>query len=361
MRILELLREVAAATWAQKIPALMVALLTGAMCVTTLLTVGRSAAAEEQVAARMESAGSRVSIVHPPPGEALVTPAAVALIGGISHVESAYGLGAARDMGAGARRGEGPTIPVREFAGDLGDVAELTTGRWPRAGEALVTEESLLALGFDGPTGYLADGHREIPVVGTYRALPTGERITNGAVVASTRSALDYLVVIADDATRVGASVSSALQILAPRGMSQLRIESPEALAAVQEQIAGDLGDYSRSLLGGVLVAGSLLIAVVVLADVLIRRADIGRRRALGATRGVIVTLVAGRTAIPALAGTLTGTAAGVALAARMGAAPPLEFGLAVAILAVLAALTAAIPPAIFAAHRDPVAVLRTP
>ena len=58
-----LAREVAATAVAQRVSTMMVAFLAAAMCVTTLLTVGRAAAAEQQVAARLDAAGSRTLTV----------------------------------------------------------------------------------------------------------------------------------------------------------------------------------------------------------------------------------------------------------------------------------------------------------
>lgn len=59
--------------------------------------------------------------------------------------------------------------------------------------------------------------------------------------------------------------------------------------------MAKGLGRPERLL--GVLGAGALLVAIVVLADVFVRRKDLGRRRALG----TIVALVIARTLLPAV------------------------------------------------------------
>ena len=72
---------------------------------------------------------------------------------------------------------------------------------------------------------------------------------------------------------------------------------------------------FGRSLLLIILAVGGFFVASVVLADVLVHGRDLGRRRTLGAAR----------------------------------------------VLAILAAVAAAVLPAIFAAVRDPVRVLRTP
>ena len=121
------------------------------------------------------------------------------------------------------------------------------------------------------------------------------------------------------------------------------------------------MATFGRTLLLGVLGGGALLVAIVTLADVLVRRKDLGRRRALGATRGAILFLVVLRTLAPALLGAALGVAAGLYATSRLGAMPPWPFTLGTATLALLAASVAAIPPALYAATRDPVRVLRTP
>ncbi|MDK7870720.1 hypothetical protein [Micrococcus luteus] len=94
--------------------------------------------------------------------------------------------------------------------------------------------------------------------------------------------------------------------------------------------------------------------AIVVLADVLIRR------RTLGIGRTDLVLLVAVRTAVPAVLGAAAGAGAGYAVVAGQGSALGPDFVAAVAVLAALTALLASLLPAAFAAFRDPVRVMRT-
>src|SRR5690606_39708076 len=117
-------------------------------------------------------------------------------------------------------------------------------------------------------------------------------------------------------------------------------VQSPVALADLQAAVGADLGTFGRTLL-------------------------LGRRRALGATRTTILTLVLARTLLPALLpallGAVIGTAAGLWIAGQWAATPPRTFTAGTATLAVLAALASTLPPATYAAGRDPVRVLRTP
>ena len=122
--------------------------------------------------------------------------------------------------------------------------------------------------------------------------------------------------------------------------------------------VAGELGRFSRSLIAAVLAAGLILITLIIYASVTARRQDFGRRRALGARRGTIAGLVVTQTLIVII----IGAAAGTALTFRWTTEPPdTGFVAAITILTLLAAGLAATPPAIIAAGRDPVHVLRVP
>ncbi len=126
--------------------------------------------------------------------------------------------------------------------------------------------------------------------------------------------------------------------------------------------VAGELGRFSRSLIAAVLAAGLILITLIIYASVTARRQDFGRRRALGARRGTIAGLVVTQTLIVTIIGIIIGAAAGTALTFRWTTEPPdTGFVAAITILTLLAAGLAATPPAIIAAGRDPVHVLRVP
>jgi putative ABC transport system permease protein len=106
---------------------------------------------------------------------------------------------------------------------------------------------------------------------------------------------------------------------------------------------------------------GALLVAAVVAADTAMASVEWGRRRALGASRSQLVALATFRVGIAAVAGTAVGVAAAVAVAVSQNWAMDALFVGSVATLAVIAAIAAAFPPAVRAAWRDPVSVLRTP
>jgi len=95
---------------------------------------------------------------------------------------------------------------------------------------------------------------------------------------------------------------------------------------------------------------------------VTMNRKDYGRRRALGARRGLIVGLV---TAISLIEG-MVGATAGIILAnaSMIALADPLPdawFQISVVVLALAASLAGSIVPAWFASRRDPIIELRVP
>lgn len=111
-----------------------------------------------------------------------------------------------------------------------------------------------------------------------------------------------------------------------------------------------------------ILSGGLVLVALTVYGSVTLQRQDFGRRRALGATRTGIVTLVTVQNMLVAVIGALLGLAVAAAVALwRNDLGPSPTFALAVGVLAVIATGAAAVIPAVVAAHRDPVRVLRVP
>ncbi len=97
MRAWVLAREALATAWANKVPSTLVALLVAAMVAGTLATVGRTAAAEEQLSERMDAAGSRLLTVRDARGKGLLSPTIVAQSAGRSaRAASASRPGASR-------------------------------------------------------------------------------------------------------------------------------------------------------------------------------------------------------------------------------------------------------------------------
>lgn len=358
----QIVREAIAMSRARIVPALLISALVIAMTATTLLTVGRASAARDRVADALESAGARETSVTDSEGQGLLTPVVIDSIRSLSNVERAVGLGAPSDVDNAAIGPGSGGVTAWPVVGELTAVAEITSGRAPHSGEAIVTSDAMHALRMVAPSGaiIMEDGSVSIPVVGTYRPLPPFTDI-NGAIIATPDDSALTLVVIANSATDAVSAQNSALMIISPSDISSISVSSPGTVADLHAEIVGDLDRYGRSLLMSIISSGSILIAVVVLADILVGRMDLGRRRALGASRGDIIALVLLRVSFASLWGVLIGCGGASVALLQMGEMPGFSFMLGLGSMALLTATTAAIPPAIAAAFQDPLRVLRTP
>ncbi|WP_425563329.1 ABC transporter permease [Microbacterium panaciterrae] len=164
-------------------------------------------------------------------------------------------------------------------------------------------------------------------------------------------------------ATEDGVARSSAvISLLGVTDRSKVRIASSEQLATLHDLVSTQLGAFGNNL---VLIVFGLMAFVVCATTwglVLLRRKDFGRRRALGASRRLVIILVTGQAMILAIAGATLGSAAGVAVLAIVGApAPNLVFFLATTVLAAFVQCLGTLPPAIAASMQDPVKELRVP
>lgn len=369
MRLPILLDESVKTAWATKVPTALIVILVALMCAATLATVGRTAAAETQLYERLDSAGARMLSITEPSQQSheLINPATIEMAAGLSGTERAVGTITAIDVVNGAI-GEGTTpVPAWGIQGNLEDVVALETGRWPAAGEALVSAAGQEALNLDAPVGWVRPSSvnpmQDWAIVGSFTPRAPFGDYAAGLVypVAEDLGSVTSLYVVLHEADQAAVMQSAVLRLLEPPAPDHLNVQSPMTMAQLQEELTGDFMTFGQTMLVGVLGAGAFLVAIVVLADVLVRRQDLGRRRALGASRMVIMSLVVLRTTVPALLGVALGITGGMLIAQSLDASPPWDFTLGTGVLAVLAAGVSAVVPAIYAATRDPVSVLRTP
>ncbi|AXH97359.1 FtsX-like permease family protein [Ornithinimicrobium avium] len=141
-----------------------------------------------------------------------------------------------------------------------------------------------------------------------------------------------------------------------------LSIRTSDALLSANEVISGQVGAFSRQIAVGVVALGLLLALLTVSLALASRRADMGRRQALGSSRSALVALVMMTVTIPTLAGAVLGTVVGVgAMVIMHGSLPDPLFVLAVNLLTLGVVAVATVPPALSVALQYPVAVLRVP
>lgn len=334
-----------------------------AMTITTFITAGRAAAAEADILASVEAAGPRligVTVVDPNPG---LGSDAIERLQSISNVEWVLGLGAARDVSSAATAMRA-NVAARTLLTDLPPVADITQGRSPQPGEAIVSPHVADQLQLEFPVGSLRDGAAVRPIVGTFEAQGVIVDLERLVLVAPERGVAEratQLYVLAEDAQQI-AEVVAAIAALSGVPSDQLTFHTSDSLVELGNAASGTIGALGRQLSVGAIVVGALLCALTMTLSMLTRRRDIGRRRALGASRSAIVALALAEAALPTSAGILVGASGGlVAVVAVTGTAPPSTFVIAACSLIAVASIGSVVPPAIHAARQDPLRILRVP
>lgn len=361
MRLWELIGESWRAMHASRVPSTIVAVLCAAMCAAAILTVGRSAAADEQLQNRLEEAGAR--LIHITSSDPTVLPPSlIGYIQSLNTVSQSVGVSRTLDVFNSAIGLSTPN-PATMFIGEFHDIAQLTSGRVPEPHEAVVTRAGLERMGFDAPVGALQDSSgTSYPVVGTFEPRPPFGDLGVALIPSdpNTTLALTGVKVVTTTATDALITQDLVLSAIDSPNPGSITVVSPASLASLRADLRTDFGDYSRSLFLMILIGGGLLLGVVVFADTLLHRKDFGRRRALGVTRIDLTLLVTLRAAWAALFGVALGSIGAWAYATSKDVAPPSLFVLGVGVLVLLFCLAFSALPAALAAFRDPVSVLRT-
>ncbi|MHA6510466.1 ABC transporter permease [Tessaracoccus sp. Y1736] len=363
MRAVSLLREAVASAMAARVPTILILLAAAAMTFAAAATSGRGAALQEQLEQRLEDAGARVIAVTDQGSDGFLTPEAVSVIADLSSVDTVAAVTKASTVTNAALGWGGPTVSAWGVVGTSpDDVVTLRAGRWPEPGEAIVSATSGATLRMEAPSGALItrDNHT-YAVVGTYDAAAPFDWLRDGAIyVSATPGVGEQARVIVDDVGQLGPTERGLRRLLAPTDPANLGLSSPRDLAETSQLVGGDvrLAGYETTLI--VLLVGALFVGAVALADVLIRQRDLGRRRALGITRVDLMSLIVLRAALSTTAGAVLGIVAVTAFGTATETIAPLGHTAATATLVVVAALVATVPAGMVAAHRDPVAVLRT-
>jgi len=341
-------------------------LVVAAICGFIMSTTGQTVRAESDVLGRIDEAGTRLVSVISDQGNAGLTPEAVDRISRLTSVEWVIGLGVAADVRNSALGEAGAPVPARYWWGELPAEVEIN-GRTPQPGEVLAGTAAQAELGLDQPVGSIDWRDSQLPIVGGFTALDPLASLNTGLLAMpgaeETRNAqLRSILVLATTPDQVEPLTAAVWAVLGVADPTTVRFETSRTLAEVRAAVAGELGRYSRQLVIGALGIGLILVAMVVYGSVTLRRQDFGRRRALGASRSTIIILIAVQNTLVGMVGVALGlVAGGMVVRSLTGGLPDLMFALAIGVLALLTVALATIPPAVVAAFRDPVRVLRVP
>lgn len=362
--VVAFLREAVVSAWNSRVGSVLTVVMVAGMCATVLLTSGRTVGAQDAVLQSIDSVGTR-SIVIRADEDAGLTSSFLDRISGIEGISSSVAFGPAGDVRNLAIPG-GAKVSSRSAYGEslamLG-IASMTPG------QAWASHGALDALGMPVPAGAVVsdstlDTHA---IVGEFKSTQYLNFMNPIVVVPETigdriEVPLAIVVVVAASPSLVTGVKAATQSLLDVQDPSKVRMETSQELADLRALVQEQLGLLGHSLVLGVLALTSLLIAAILFGMVMLRRRDFGRRRALGATRTLIVALVLTQTFCTSLLGALSGSAIGTTvLRASNDPIPGFSYILSVATLGVVVGLGASVLPAVLASRRDPIKELRVP
>lgn len=350
-----------------------------AMCVGVLLTSGRTVANEQQVLSQIDSYASRTITVRAQPG-ANLSPTVVDRVAQFAQVAWVGGFTAATDVSnQNLPPAHTPSSGVTRVAlrhmwtPDLSvfapsPQATLATPVVPDS--VWASPEALTKLAMPFATGSvvsgLSAGLQSYPLV---QQIATPEHLAFleplliiPTDVITPESQIGVLVVVAHNPNQVDSVALAVRSVLNVADPLLISVETSSEFNHLREIVAQELGGFGRSMVLLVFAGCAVLVGAVLYGMVMMKRKDYGRRRALGASQSLVVSLVLVQTGLLAIIGAVSGSALSLAVLAFMGdPLPKLPYVLSVATLAVITALIAAVIPAIAAARRDPLTELRVP
>lgn len=358
-------REAIASAISQPVASVLTMLMIAGMVVAVMLTTGRTVGSEQQVLGTIDSAGTRSITVRAEAGSG-ITSDVLDRIANIQGIEWAGAFSVAMDATNSLVR-DGSRVPVRLAYGDdlsrLGIPSDVPLpGELAYASPIASTQLGLpdVAGGVSLLTGatYGVAGSVTTPdfLSGFEPLVIVPEPNATGA------EPIGVIVVVAETPELVAPVAESVVSVLGSLDATKVSVQTSEALAQLRALIQDQLGSFSRGLVLALLALTGALVAVLLYGLVMMRRKDFGRRRALGATRGLIVALLLTQTAVLAIAGAALGLVGStVALMVSGDPLPGAAFTAALGILAVAAATIAALLPALIASRREPIRELRVP
>lgn len=360
-----LIREAASSARSQPVASTITILMVVGMILTVMLTTGRTVGAEQHVLESIDSAGTR-SITVRADASSGVTSAVLDRIDGIEGIEWAAGFSSATDS-TNTAIPDGIRVPVRRAYGDHLARLGIPQNSPVSDEQAWASDTALEQLGMPDDTGIITLTTGLTAGVGGRIDIPDFLQEFEPVVLIPQRDIsgeepIALLVVIAESPELVAPVSDAVLSVLAPQDPTKVTVQTSEALAQLRGLIEGQLGSFSRELVIALLTLTGLLVAALLSGLVMMRRKDFGRRRALGATRPLIIGLILAQTGILAFTGIIIGTtASAVTLIATGDPWPGLAFTMALGTLTLATTLVAALIPAIIASRREPIRELRVP
>ncbi len=358
-------REALATSWAQPVASVVTIVMVAGMCAAVLLTTGRTVGAEQAVLSSIDSEGTR-SIVIRAEADAGLDIQVLDRVANIDGIQWVAAFGPAQDITNVALTGA-TKVPLRLAWGTGLDSLGISAASPVENRSVWASDSAIADLGLiDGIGGVVTGAGADFAVVGTLLPTPDYLEFLEPLAIAPQISAatgtVSALVVIADRPDLVAPVARAVQSVLAVSDPTKVTLSTSENLATLRGLIQGQLGLFGRNLVVVIFGLTAALVAVILYGLVMLRRKDFGRRRALGASQGLIVALLLTQTGVLSLVGACIGSlTASLGLIIAGDPLPAASFFVGIGILATTIGVVAALAPALAAARRDPLKELRVP
>ncbi|MFF1635034.1 FtsX-like permease family protein [Leifsonia sp. NPDC058248] len=344
--------------------ALVIAMIAG-MCAAIVLTNGRAIASERAVIATIDGAGTRSITITARSGKSFDS----GLVDRVLAFSNIEWVGATQFVAdaANAHVPGGNTAPVRRLWASTWDTTGLPEPRGEPGTDVYATKVTLTGLGFADGVGQIQARSGSAWFIAGPTGLPSHLASFGTSVLVLERSRshaerFDQVIVLTRSTDHIDTTAKALTTLVDLDDPADYTVSTSQQLAEVRTAVKGQLSVFGRTLAAGIVAITATLACAVLVLSVMQRRRDFGRRRALGASRSLIVLLVVTQTVMLSAIGAVAGVGVAAAiLAATDAPTPPIDYLGAVAVLALLISLIAAILPAMIASRRDPVRELRVP
>lgn len=355
-----LLREVVASACSQVVASVASMVISALAVGTVLMTSGVQAAAQAEVLATMDDVETRVVALYVG-DEADVGLDRAALVASLGAVESVTALGPVEDVRGAVL--PGVRVASRTVLGDMGRELMAAAPEVEGVRSAWATREAMARLALPEQGGaVVTDGGEEFVVRGALTLPPDLEGLGPVVLVPASEGRLAQMRVLVRRVVEVPLVVGQIRALMRDLPPQQWSLVTSESYARLTVAISGRMTRASHAVTLTVLGGAAVMTMLIVWATVVLRRRDMGRRRALGATRGMIVALTVGQAGLVNALGALVGALGVSTIRWALGReVAPLSFVVAVVVaISALSFLLAALP-AWWAARRDPLVELRVP
>lgn len=331
----------------------------------TVVATARSATFTRVVIAELDAVDVRTIAVRGTPADH-ISPSTVDVLRGVDGVEVAVAAGPATDVTNIAVPG-GAAVPIRRvWTVDHRRCGLPMSSDHSDPQVAFATSDAMEELGIGALPAVVgnASGY-SVAIVGEIDRSAAASCGLAGLVIPASfteRGDATSITVVtrsADDVAPVSRVLRAALPIDDAPGVT---LHTSGALAELSGSLGLELRSFNAALILAAMAGSGALIATVQSGLVLSQRRDFGRRRALGASRLMIVALVAGHTTLATSAGVAIGVAATTIGLPWWGlTVPPPDLLLAFAGAVVTTTVGFAVVPAVMAARFDPAVEMRAP